>query len=132
MTKKKIAIWSIVFVVGFFYQPKWVYQNFYFNPRWVEDSWWSLNYWAFLLIYALFSVVFIEIIIRLIKKYAWMSKVKTVVWIYFGGLKWIDLKSSLAWEKPEIILRFINGNFLLSLDLFSFSFHLYFCYLLPN
>jgi hypothetical protein len=70
MAKKRIAIWSIVFVVGIFYQPKWVYQNFYFNPRWIEDSWWSLNYWAFLLIYAFLSVVFVELIIRLIKKYA--------------------------------------------------------------
>jgi len=70
MNKVRISLLSLTFIIGFFYQPNWIYQNFYFNPRWVEDSWWSLNYWAFLLIYAFLSVVFVEIIIRLVKKYA--------------------------------------------------------------
>ena len=68
--KVRFSLLSLTFIVGIFYQPKWIYQNFYFNPRWVEDSWWSMNYWAFLLIYAVVSVVFVELIIRFIKKYA--------------------------------------------------------------
>jgi len=69
-SKVRISILSITFLFGFFYQPNWIYKTFYFNPRWVEDSWWSMNYWAFLLVYAVVSVIFVELIIRLIKKYA--------------------------------------------------------------
>jgi hypothetical protein len=69
MNKVRISILLTTFLVGIFYQPNWVYENFYSNPRWVDDAWWSLNYPAFLIVYAFFSVGFVELIIRFIKKY---------------------------------------------------------------
>jgi hypothetical protein len=69
MSKIRILILSTTFLVGFFYQPSWVYKNFYFNPRWVDDTWWSLNYPAFLILYAVISVGFVELVIIFIKKY---------------------------------------------------------------
>lgn len=69
MSKARISILSITFLLGFFYQPKWIYNTFYFNPRWVDDAWWSLNYPVFLILYAFISVVFVELVIRIIKKY---------------------------------------------------------------
>jgi hypothetical protein len=70
MNKVRISILSITFLIGFIYQPNWIYQNFYSNPRWVDDAWWGLNYPAFLIIYAVISVGFVELIIKFIKKYA--------------------------------------------------------------
>ena len=70
VNKLRISIRSFTFLLGFFYQPNWIYQNFYSNPRWVDDAWWSLNYPAFLIVYAIISVGFVELIIRLVKKYA--------------------------------------------------------------
>ena len=69
MTKKKIIVWIIVFIVGIFYQPNWVYLNLYYNPRLVEDAWWSISYLAYLMIYALISTLLVEILIRSVKKY---------------------------------------------------------------
>ena len=68
--KARISILSFTFLFGFLYQPNWIYQNFYSNPRWVDDAWWSLNYPAFLFIYSVISVGFVELAIRLIKEYA--------------------------------------------------------------
>ena len=69
MKKIRIAILVLIFLLGLVYQPTWVYQNFYSNPRWVDDAWWSLSYPAYLLVYALLSTAFVELVIRLIKKY---------------------------------------------------------------
>lgn len=70
INKARISILSFTFIFGFFYQPNWIYKTFYYNPRWVDDAWWSLNYPAYLIIYSVISMGFIESIIRLIKKYA--------------------------------------------------------------
>jgi hypothetical protein len=69
MNKARILILTLTFVIGFFYQPHWVYQNFYSNPRWVDEAWWSISYPAYLIIYALISTLLVEILIRSIKKY---------------------------------------------------------------
>ncbi len=69
MNKVRISILSTTFLVGIFYQPNWVYENFYSNPRWEDDAWWSLNYPAFLIVYAVILVGFVELVIRFIKKY---------------------------------------------------------------
>jgi hypothetical protein len=69
MKKLRKAILVFTFLLGLVYQPYWVYQNFYSNPRWVDDAWWSLSYPAYLLVYALLSTAFVELVIRLIKKY---------------------------------------------------------------
>jgi len=66
----RLALFIVVFNAAIFYQPNWIYKTFYYNPRWVDDAWWSLNYWAFLLVYALLLVAFVEFIIRFIKKRA--------------------------------------------------------------
>ena len=69
MKKPHKAILVFTFLLGLVYQPNWVYQNFYSNPRWVDDAWWSLSYPAFLIIYAAISTVFVELVIRFIKKF---------------------------------------------------------------
>ncbi len=69
MKKTRIAILVFTFLLGLVYQPNWVYQNFYSNPRWVDDAWWSLSYPAYLIVYAVISTVFIELVIRFVKKY---------------------------------------------------------------
>lgn len=70
MNKVRISILALTFLVGIFYQPYLIYQNFYFNPRWVDDAWWSLNYPAYLIVYSVLSTGFVEFIIRFVKKYA--------------------------------------------------------------
>lgn len=65
----RLALFLVVINVAIFYQPNWIYKTFYYNPRWVVDAWWSLSYWAFLLIYSIISVVLVEFAIRFIKKY---------------------------------------------------------------
>ena len=69
MKKPHKAVLVFTFLLGLVYQPYWVYQNFYSSPRWVDDAWWSLSYPAYLLVYALLSTAFVELVIRLIKKY---------------------------------------------------------------
>lgn len=66
----RIALFVVVVNVAIFYQPNWIYKTFYYNPRWVNDAWWSLSYPAYLLVYASMFVLFVELIIRFIKKYA--------------------------------------------------------------
>jgi hypothetical protein len=66
----RIALFVVVVNVAIFYQPNWIYKTFYYNPRWVDDAWWSLSYPAYLLVYASMFVLFVELIIRFIKKYA--------------------------------------------------------------
>ena len=70
MKKTRISILVVTFLVGLVYQPNWVYENFYSNPRWVDDAWWSVFYPAFLIIYARLSTMYVELVIRFIKKYA--------------------------------------------------------------
>lgn len=66
----RLALFIVVINVAIFYQPNWIYKTFYYNPRWVDDAWWSLSYPAYLLVYAGMFVLFVELIIRFIKKYA--------------------------------------------------------------
>ena len=70
MKKTRISILVVTFLVGLVYQPSWVYENFYSNPRWVDDAWWSVSYPAYLIIYAVLSTIYVELVIRFIKKYA--------------------------------------------------------------
>ena len=69
MKKTRIAILVFTFLLGLVYQPNWVYQNFYSNPRWVDGAWWSLSFPAYLIVYAVLSTVFVELVIRFVKKY---------------------------------------------------------------
>jgi hypothetical protein len=69
MKKSHIAILVFTFLLGLVYQPSWIYQNFYSNPRLVDDTWWSLPYPAFLIVYAVISTTFVELVIRFIKKF---------------------------------------------------------------
>ena len=69
MTKKRLAILVLVFIVGIYYQPNWIYQNFYYTPKWVDDASWAPNYVVYLFVYASLSAVFVELLIRFIKKY---------------------------------------------------------------
>jgi len=69
MRKSRIFILFMTFITGFFYQPNWIYQNFYYTPRWVDDASWAPNYVVYLFVYAGLSAVFVELLIRFIKKY---------------------------------------------------------------
>ncbi len=69
MGKNKILVLILTFIVGIFYQPRWVYYNFYYNPKWVDESWWALNFWVYLILYASISVGFVAVLIKLTKKY---------------------------------------------------------------
>jgi len=69
MNKIRVSLLSFVFLLGFFYQPVWVYNNFWFRADFY-DSWpFKIPYLVFLLIYSIISTIFVELLIRFIKKY---------------------------------------------------------------
>jgi hypothetical protein len=70
MNKTRISILIVTFLFGLFYQPVWVYNNFWFRADFYDSIPFTVPYWVFLLIYAIFSTAFVELVIRLIKKYA--------------------------------------------------------------
>ena len=70
MNKVKISILSFTFLLGFIYQPNWVYNNFWFKADFYDSITFTVPYWSFLLIYSILSTVLVEVLIRFIKKYA--------------------------------------------------------------
>ena len=70
MNKVRISILSFTFLLAFIYQPSWVYNNFWFRADFYDSIPFTVPYWVFLLIYAIISTAFVELVIRLIKKYA--------------------------------------------------------------
>ena len=70
MKKTRISILVVTFLFGLIYQPVWVYNNFWFRADFYDSIPFTVPYWVFLLIYAIISTAFVELVIRLIKKYA--------------------------------------------------------------
>ena len=70
MKKTRISILVVTFLFGLIYQPVWVYNNFWFRADFYDSIPFTVPYWVFLLIYAIISTTFVELVIRLIKKYA--------------------------------------------------------------
>lgn len=64
----RLTLFIVVVNVAIFYQPNWIYKTFYYNPRWVDDTWWSLNYPAFLIIYSLLVTLVLNLTFILIRK----------------------------------------------------------------
>jgi len=70
MKKTRILILVVTFLFGLIYQPVWVYNNFWFRADFYDSIPFTIPYWTFLLIYSIISTLFVELIIRLIKRYA--------------------------------------------------------------
>jgi hypothetical protein len=70
MKKTRISILVVTFLFGLIYQPVWVYNNFWFRADFYDSIPFTFPYWVFLLIYAIISTAFVELVIRLIKNYA--------------------------------------------------------------
>ena len=70
MNKVRISILSLTFLLGFIYQPNWVYNNFWFKADFYDSIPFTVPYWSFLLVYSILSTVLVECLIRLVKRYA--------------------------------------------------------------
>ena len=70
MKKTRISILVFTFLFGLIYQPVWVYNNFWFRADFYDSIPFTVPYWVFLLIYAIISTAFGELVIRFVKKYA--------------------------------------------------------------
>jgi hypothetical protein len=70
MTKVHISLLGFIFLIAFFYQPNWVYENFWSKADFYDSLPISVPYLAFLLVYAAIATGIAELGIRFIKKYA--------------------------------------------------------------
>ena len=70
MKKTRVSILVVTFLFGLIYQPVWVYNNFWFRADFYDSIPFTFPYWVFLLIYAIISTTFVELVIRFVKKYA--------------------------------------------------------------
>ena len=70
MNKVRISILSFTFLLGFIYQPNWIYNNFWFKADFYDSIPFTVPYWCFLITYSIISTMFVELIMRFIKKYA--------------------------------------------------------------
>ena len=69
MTKVRISLLGFVFLIAFFYQPNWVYENFWIKADFYDSLPFTVPYLIFLFIYAAITTVFAELVIRFVKKY---------------------------------------------------------------
>ena len=69
MNKVRITILSFTFLVGMVRVPNWVFDNFWNKSFW-EVLPFTFNYGYFRFIYSALLTIFVEMLIRFIKKYA--------------------------------------------------------------
>ena len=69
MNKVQISILSFTFLVGMIRIPDFVYNNFWNKSFW-EVLPFTMKYGYLLFIYAVLLTVFVELLIRFVKKYA--------------------------------------------------------------
>jgi len=69
MRKGHIALLGFSFVIGFFYQPSWVYDNFWGKADFYDSIPFTVPYIAYLIVCAIVWTAFVELMIRFIKKY---------------------------------------------------------------
>ena len=69
MTKVHISVLGFIFLLAFFYQPNWVYENFWGKADFYDSLPFTVPYLVFLFIYAVITTSLAELGIRFIKKY---------------------------------------------------------------
>jgi hypothetical protein len=69
MNKTHFSLLVGIFVISFFYQPDWVYENFWNKAVFYDSIPFTVPYLIFLLICAAVSTTLAELGIRFIKKY---------------------------------------------------------------
>ena len=70
MNKVRISLLSFTFLLGMFFQPNWVYENFWSKADFYDSIPFTVPYLVFLLIYSVITTGLAELGIRFIKKYA--------------------------------------------------------------
>ena len=70
MTKVRISLLGFIFLIAFFYQPNWVYENFWSKADFYDSLTFTVPYLAFLLVYASITTGIAELGIRFVKRYA--------------------------------------------------------------
>jgi hypothetical protein len=69
MTKVHISLLGFIFLIAFFYQPNWVYENFWSKADFYDSLPFTVPYLAFLLVFASITTGIAELGIRFVKKY---------------------------------------------------------------
>ena len=69
MNKVRISILSFTFLIGMARVPNWVFDNFWNKSFW-EVLPFTFKYGYFRFVYAALLTIFIEMLIRFVKKYA--------------------------------------------------------------
>lgn len=70
MNLTRLSLLVTTFLSSMIYQPNWAYENFWSKAAFYESVPFTVPFFVFLLIYALFATGFAEMGIRFIKKYA--------------------------------------------------------------
>ena len=70
MTKVHLSLLGLIFLVAFFYQPNWVYENFWSRADFYESLPFTVPYLVFQLVFAAIATSLAELGIMVIKKYA--------------------------------------------------------------
>ena len=70
MNKVRITLLIVTFLSAMLYQPNWVYENFWSKAAFYDSIPFTVPYLAFLIVYSSITTGFLELCIRLIKKYA--------------------------------------------------------------
>ncbi len=66
----RIAILVCTFLFALVFQPNWVLDNFWYKADFYDSIPFTVPFLAFLLIQAALTTVWVELVIRFIKKYA--------------------------------------------------------------
>ena len=66
----RVAILLLSFLISIFYQPNWIYENFWSRADFYDALPVTVPFFMFLIIYSTISTLFVELIIRFVKKYA--------------------------------------------------------------
>lgn len=69
MTKVRISFLGFIFLITFFYQPTWVYENFWSKADFFDSLLFTVPYLVYQFIYAAITTALAELGIRFVKKY---------------------------------------------------------------
>jgi hypothetical protein len=70
LTKSRIALLSLCFLISVFVQPNWVTDNFWYKADFWDALPFNFPYMGFILIYAAICTLLFDQFIRFVKKYA--------------------------------------------------------------
>jgi hypothetical protein len=68
-TLQQSIFYSIIFVIGFLFQPNWVYENFWSKAEFYDSLPFHFPYLGFLVIYSVSQTLLALVGVRLVKKY---------------------------------------------------------------